>query len=502
LPPSERTVVLVSLGCGVRGFAPCHPAPDDPSTYLAGVMKRFASKSPDADPVLLQKLKSFVLKFCEENLKPLSCFADTSPQRWLDHTSYPQWRKAEFIDLLNKFPEISEKHFKVKGFMKDETYPSFKHARGINARHDRFKLEVGPIFKLMEEEVYKLPWFIKHVPVALRPAHIRDRLYALGRKYFATDYTAFEALFTKELMEACEFVLYEYMSRNLPGGARFMEIIREVLLGVNRISNKYFSMKLPATRMSGEMCTSLGNGFSNLMFMLFVAQESGIEVDGFVEGDDGIFAKLGEGELRVDLFPQLGLNIKLEEHTDLCAASFCGIVFDPEDCINLTDPRKVLLNIGWTSNRYLRSNLKTKQKLLRVKALSLHHQYPGCPVISSIAQYILRLTRGTDVRHFVRQQMHLNEYQREIMIKCLDTDVHDVKKPTVVSRLLMEKKFGMSVELQLSIENYFAQKTDLSELDIPCADLVFHADSARYWHEFQASAGNPMASRNIAAKCA
>jgi len=469
--PIRRRIVSSSLGCHVLGHALPHPDPDDVDTMLAGVVKRFASCPPEADPILLGKLGNFVDRFLKKNLVPLSPLVDRSVETWLSKTSYTLARKKELLEIYRQFPECLPRFFKVKGFMKDETYPTWKHARGINSRHDRFKVEVGPVFKLIEDAVYKLKYFIKHTPVHLRAQKIKDALFAIGRKYFATDYTAFESLFVKKLMEMCEFKLYEYMVQYLPEGADWLALVKKVLGGKNHISYKFFDLEIEATRMSGEMCTSLGNGFSNLMFFLFVAEESGTLVDGFVEGDDGIFATLNDKPLKPELFTKLGLNIKLEVHLDLCSASFCGIIFDPEDCINVTDPREVLAGFGWTTNRYCKASAGRRMDLLRAKSLSYAYQYPGCPIISELAEYGLRMTRGRDIRHFVAQKWQTSQWERE---QVLGLDYKNIPRRAVGmnTRLLVERKYGISIEIQLKIEKYLRELEVLQPLDVPCFDLM------------------------------
>ncbi len=76
----------------------------------------------------------------------------------------------------------------------------------------------------------------------------------------ATDYTSFEALFTPELMDAVEMQLYDYMLEHVSGGKDTLRLIRRVQLGRNHIDSKYVSVDISGKRMSGEMCTSLGNG--------------------------------------------------------------------------------------------------------------------------------------------------------------------------------------------------------------------------------------------------
>ena len=53
--------------------------------------------------------------------------------------------------------------------------------------------------------------------------------------------------------------------------------MREVIQGENRVFSKWFSGSVFARRMSGEMNTSLGNGFANLMMMTEVCLRIGME---------------------------------------------------------------------------------------------------------------------------------------------------------------------------------------------------------------------------------
>ena len=482
-PKRRRTIVQRSLGCHVDGHALPHPSPDCPATMKAGVEKRFVSKPPEPDHHLLKEFKKFVSDYCQKHLTPLSPDTDVSVPTWLSKTRYPLSRREELLKCWMDNPMLKPEHFICKGFMKDETYVTYKHARGINSRHDRFKCEVGPYAKAIEEQIYKLHHFIKHVPVADRPRVIKERLYSIGRKYFASDYTAFESLFTKELMESCEFVMYDYMTQHLPSHDHFMKIMHEVLAGTNRIQYKFFDVLVEATRMSGEMFTSLGNGWANLMIFLFVAHKSACVVDGFVEGDDGIFALLNGDSLDESLFVKMGLKIKLEHHNDLCSASFCGIIFDPDDCINVTDPREVLAGFGWTTNLYVKASARVRAQLLRAKSLSYAYQYPGCPIIAELAEYGLRMTRGLDIKHFVSEKWQVNQWERE---QVLGLEYKNIPRRSVgmSTRLLVEKKYGLTVEIQLSIESYLRNLMVLQPLTIPCFDLAVPREWSDYYSRF------------------
>lgn len=485
---------MVSLGCHVKGIAQPHPCPHDPKTIKAGVRKRFAIRPPKGEKQLLEKLRAFVRRWLGTNLVPLASDAETSVDKWLANTAYPAWRQDELRAKWEKVTDIrcpprtkkgQNPYFMCKSFVKDECYPEFKHARAINSRSDEFKCAVGPIFKLIEEQVYKHPAFIKHVPVALRPDYIMKMLYSEGAEYMATDYTAFESLFVKDLMDACEFELYDYMTKNLPSDPKagnFMTLIREVILGTNVCEFKNFTVELEATRMSGEMCTSLGNGFSNLMFMLFMCEEVGCkEVKGVVEGDDGLFTMVGSPPTAQD-FARLGLVIKADMHTSINTASFCGIIFDPEDKVNVTDPRDVLATFGWASGKYAFSQRKHKV-LLRCKALSLAYQYPGCPVVQSLARYALRVTRGVDTSHFLEKDNVMDRWQKDQLQEAMrdERNLRDVVRVVPMNtRVLVEKLFGISIEQQQAIEAYFDGLNTLTVLDHTAISL----NMSNVWGEY------------------
>lgn len=432
-----------------------------------------------------------------ENMTPLEADTDTSFETWIVNTPYPLWKKEAFrqvhnetvgvitpdnVQTVDKHGHISvNRHCKLNSFQKDETYPTYKAARAINSRSDAFKVRVGPIFKLIEKRLFAMPYFIKHTPVDERAEEIKRELYQECSKIIGTDYTAFESLFTKEFMEACEFQLYEYMTTEIED-QDWYKIVTKTLSGPNycQFRNK-FTVVVDATRMSGEMCTSLGNSFSNLMAMLFIAEETKMEsIKGRVEGDDGIFTFYGPTPTTQD-FAEIGLIIKIDEYETLTEGSFCGIIADMDEMINVTDPINAMLDFGWTTRQYADASHAKHMGLLRSKALSLAYQYPGCPVLASLANYGLRITQG-----YGFEMGDMCEYEREIF-----KQLHDKFKDKIPSkvvglktRLLVEKKFLLTVEDQLSIEYYLDNKIDLSPIDHQAILSNCNVDSVDYYSKY------------------
>lgn len=458
-----RRPMQLSSGVHLEGAACPHPDTGDSPTLLAGVAKRFATKPPTANREKLRRLRSFVRRWVRKNISQIGPSEDLTVKTWLMNSNYSDQRKKELLALLEKRPGLRPKDFQVKMFMKTETYGDYKHGRAINSRSDRFKLEVGPIFAAIEKEVFKSPWFIKKVPVKERAKYVYDRLYAPGGKYIATDYTSFEALFVEEIMDAVEFELYDWVTGQLPCHDEFMRTVRGVLGGRNVITNKNIGLCVDATRMSGEMCTSLGNGFSNLMFMLFLCEELGSKVIGVVEGDDGLFRVVGRIP-HVSDFADLGLIIKLEVHENLNEASFCGQVFDTEEMVVICDPRKVLGNFGYIDGRYFGLSRNKILGLLRAKAWSFGYQYPACPIISSLARAYLRLTASIDHRVALRLP-GLSQWERDRLLESFGAGRPELNQAVgSATRALMERVYGVTTAVQIKYEEYFDSLTALEPI--------------------------------------
>jgi len=461
-----RKVMSTTLPIYMHGATLPTPDAGDSPSWLGGVLKRAGCKPPEAAPIKRQQLRSFVKSWCHKNLTPLDPAGDYSAETWIEQTSYTAARKKQLQLVYKKLwsPNIRmTKNVKVvSSFIKDETYPEYKYPRMINSRSDKFKCYSGPLFEAISHEVFRNEWFIKMIPVCQRPEMILKRIMAEGKRYYSTDYTSFEAHFTKEVMQTCEFVLYNYMVKNLPEEQkRQMENIKNVLVGKNHcVFRQHGVAEMDATRMSGEMNTSLGNGFANLMITLFLAKGKGAgTVLGYVEGDDGLFTFENEAKApQVEDYKRLGFTIKMESTTNLNEASFCGNVFDCTDLLVLTDPLKALAGFGWTSKRYANATPKVKMQLLRSKALSMAHQYNGMPVLSKFARRIVHLTRSVTVRKTIYDVM--DSYKRKQALESLGP-LPVERIPSHATRALVDKLYGIRPEDQIKLEKLFEERLEL-----------------------------------------
>lgn len=452
-PKPDHCPVAVQLPMGIRDATLFRIDPNDVSSVVAGARKRVVPKLHPICPRKLARFRHFVGRWIKQNLTPLASDTDVSREAWLEkmHGKYPAYRIEELrqIDLPNGC--LPSKYWKVRGFTKDEAYSEVKHMRMINPRSDESKCFAGPIFSLIENEVFKKHWFIKKVPNIDRPNYIMEHVFAPGAKYAATDYSSFEASFSAELMESCEMQLYKYMSQHLDGGKKWYDTIHAMMCGMQDIRYKGTRIKTVASRMSGEMCTSLGNGFTNLMLMLFAGAECGLgKLFGVFEGDDGLF-RFSTGRFPTSkFFQELGFSVKMEIHETLNTASFCGMVFDPEDKINVTDPVKSCVNLTWAPKNYIGAKTEKLRGLVKDKAVCYAHQYPGCPIVSKLAIKISELYKNVD-DGWVRESRGYNLWNVAISNSAHSTDI-PVVEPSLAARKLMEQKYGISVQSQLAIE--------------------------------------------------
>jgi hypothetical protein len=468
-----RDIASVSLGCELNHVAMPHPDTKDPDTLEAGIRKRCLGKTPIPKRKLLRAFKKFVKKWLRNNLVPFEPDLDLSIETWLKSTHYPLWRKEELrkeFERTNNIISSSDK--KIGGFLKDETYPEYKVPRGIYARKDACKLLVGPIFKHIEKTIFDLPYFIKHIPKTQRAQYIYDHLYSTDATYFATDFTSFEGCFTAEFINNCEYLLYEYMCQNLPCWTEyFKDFLKNVIMGNNVLEFKFFTFIVKATRMSGEMNTSLGNGFSNFMMCSFIADQCHCgNMRGVFEGDDGLFTLSDSSKFDSTIYNDLGFIIKIEEHLDLNTASFCGNVFDIDDKIIITNPIDALVSFGHSTKQYSRSKVSKLKGLARAKAMSLLYEYSGAPLLQSYALFVLRNTQGYRAI-FDNSNEYLRE-QNKLMFDIIKNNL-PIKKVGIRTRLLMEKLYNIPVEMQIKIENYFDNLKTYQTIDMPFAnDLI------------------------------
>lgn len=462
-----------SLGFNYIGASIPHNCNQDQHSTVRGVLRRLMLATPQIDGARLRRFRSFVRMWLRSEarrhgLMPLRTVLTF--EQWLDSTHYPEWRKQELRVARRRLDEgiPMRRLYEIGCFDKIEGLEGAKENRIINARCDYSKVMFGPMVKSIEHAVYELPEFVKHVPVWQFPDVISERCTpSPGQKVIATDYTSFEGHFDPVLIKSCEGQLYTYMMQFVDPDLASTFV--GVLSGTNVAKSPKLHYTVRGCRMSGDMCTSLGNGFTNLMVMKFLCYENRSSCEGFVEGDDGIFKITGPIPTAQD-YASLGFSIKIDLCDDPQLASFCGQVYAKNSKDIIVDPVYAALSVGWTAGDQRHGKEAVIRGLSRAKAISLAYQAPGCPIVAALARAMLRLTDGVtpvfSTIHGMRDYWEL--YLMGDVIKLSPTVLKKLHVgPTLESRSVMERMYGFSVEDQKTLETYFDGWTELKPWSHP-----------------------------------
>lgn len=487
----KRRPAAVALSVGFEGASLPHPDCWHSKSTIQGLKKRMLLRMPRVD----KRLRSQFRRFCHREIKrlfvPLDAQCDLTVETWLQKTHYPEWRKEQLRAAAERVATgfWDPKWTKCKSFIKDEFYDEFKYPRTINSRSDEFKVIAGPVVKAIEEVVYKLENFIKHVPKKDLAAHLQEYFGDDPGLYEETDFSSFEAGFSPEIIDDVEIDLYRWMTQFID--KQWAQLMGRTLEGVNVLVFKVVTAYLKARRMSGEMSTSLGNGLTNYFLIAFAAYKKRMlkRTRFKVEGDDGAI-KSPKPMPGPEFFARLGFVIKMHRAESLSGLSFCGQVFDAQDLALVTSPLKRMLLSGWSTSSYAESGKKQLDALLRAKALSLGCSYPGCPVLQSYSLYVLRVTRHVRMGDLKRALMNgFDSYHIDQMLMVnpmLDERVvHEFSRPVGSgSRLLVQEKYGFDIASQLLWEKEFDECTTMRRFPLDQLLPIIPNDWIRYWSTY------------------
>lgn len=450
---SVRRIISTSLPLCFTDATPPRPDPGHTATTAGGALKRMGYKPPPRNRQYKRLFAKFVYRWCKQHLQPLTDTDIMTVPEWLESTDYSSARKTELLELWTRNQKQPNRKVlqKVKMFIKDETYPEYKYPRLINSRVDIAKCLFGPLVAAVSSRVFSLPQFIKTVPVNQRPQVLIDNLLLEGEDYEATDYTSYEAHFDEHTMAITQKILFKHMVSTCgPEMKSRAKLFLSTVSGINRIVGKLISFNIRATRCSGEMDTSLDNGFTNAMNIEFLAWLNGCSVKYFVEGDDGIARYYPpEKAPKEQQFKDLGYLIKIVKSKDLSDLSFCGQVFDVDEKIVVTDVSEQCYRLGWTNSRYVCANHDTLKQLLKARGYSLCYQYNGCPILGVLGRRILELTHDVTIENRIIDNYDL--YHKKLLTEALK-NVPEAISPGPNTRLLVERLYGVPVEQQLEIE--------------------------------------------------
>lgn len=367
----------------------------NPVHYLMGVFKRILPDYP-VDEVTYNEFEQHYKEMVHK-LEPIERLEflshDELDKRWLvPGCKYTQKQIKHFHDLLDQYAngDYRKDLYANQSFIKRELYEEEKFARIINSRSDCFKVITAPYTKTIEEEVYVKTFpqnFIKHHEPEWITSRIKQ-IFTDSGVVCETDYSSFESSFGTMMMRL-EKYFFDYMLQNNP---EVREIIDEAYSRENRlISNLGIITEVFGTRMSGEMWTSLGNGFMNMCLVSFVAKKNKAHADFIVEGDDCLVGF--DKEVSYDVVKKLGFKLKLELGTTINDLSFCGYKVR-RDGKPIVDIERAFRGLSYSRRQEILDKKETRKfkfkEYISTLALSYYFRCQYTPFLNTLLYKIIR----------------------------------------------------------------------------------------------------------------
>ena len=434
---------------------------DDLYTAAAGAQHRVTPVMPSVRRP--NEYRDFARKVFERFLTPLEWDEIIEFELYLTMCDKPQsWKQDKRLAHQERRKNFDVEAFyrTNSSFIKDEDYDTWKNARTINGtskkgfRNDHLSW-LSRMVKSCEKQIYdKLPGLVK----GMTPARRMEAMQELGDFFPKTicDYSSYEASFKRKKMECVQFELYRFMFSKMPDREDILRGIRHVIGGKNKLDFKHFTWWAKARKMSGESDTALSNAIDNWVTWLYLLHKQGVDMEVacrmiFVEGDDNA-SNLEGHKVRASEFEACGLKAKLEDGLDIEQTGFCQLYFTlPPTGVICADPWKKLLKFSKVPVRYARASDRVLNSLLRAQALSMLYLHHGAPVVHALARRLLYLTRGVNVRddHWDKV-LHYHDHKEEI--RRMNWRDFVEQQVEVADRVLVERQFGMTIEMQLNIE--------------------------------------------------
>lgn len=512
-PRFHESMVATSLHVYLVGV--CLPSPDhkDKLSVLAGAFKRLGAEVPKCSWRDMRKILLYARKYIHPQFRTIGPGELKETLAWIDGINHPESRKAElraaYEELQNtglfqrpgmEDPDPSE----CKSFVKDEKYDDVKAARWINASSDKVKVVFGPLAHVAMDILCEHQAAIKTVPVAERARHIymtlggedvvavsadvgsmevhyahipdkktgyNDPRYRIANELML--YMVGHTLVTETMLTAVNFIYYrtpgidkkppalvDSIWARMEDSVTLELFMKNILEGYRTLNMREFGYVLVnAILCSGEENTS----FKNFSSTFTMANYASFELSrgliptaaGVGEGDDSLTVYHPQYRPDEDWWKRHGWLVKIEFVGKVNEASFCGLVFAPEDLVSVPDIRKTLVKFGWTNKRYVRCSDACRMSLLRSKALSMACEYGDVPILGALAQRLLHLTRHVHVRKSILDTM--DQYDRSRLQSYLRMKPWQ-KKPNVgnATRLLVASMQDIPIATQLLLEERFS----------------------------------------------
>lgn len=268
------------------------------------------------------------------------------------------------------------------------------------------------------------------------------------RYFYEIDYSRYDASISLEMMACFEL---QWLCLVYPPSV-YPEFASALIscLSTNGVSDIGVTYRTYGTRCSGDAHTSIGNGMLN-HYLTFLMTSHISDLVSFHEGDDGLICTLERIDDWFTVLPTLGFLIKLDLHSSLNDAAFCGMYLcdTPTGLASYSDPERTLVKL------HVCKADGFPQNLLFAKALSVLSLNPSTPIITAWCMHILRcvqtpLSRPSRRHHLLRTITRIQSGGRRHFVSF-------TPRVTAISadiRAAFAHRTGISPGLQVEYEDY------------------------------------------------
>ena len=452
-----------------------------PANAVVATAHRFAREMPVPNPTVARNFTIFAINCIHSLFTPASPNNLPTFGEWLDGSNYSGGRKEYLARLHKELITINNNTTKNDSFIKAEIYKTHtKLPRAVNSYSDESKTILGGLFHCVDKATFKSRFFVK----GSNPSTWPNRCAQLfgDAAVISTDFTSFEAHHIGYLAEVV-YYWFCYMTSELGLSDDILSLVKRLMLGRNLIKFPGVNVECNQRLMSGALWTSSANGVLNLLIHLYLAAHA-VHGDGdlklmaewatqnamgLVEGDDGLFMDYGQSD---ETAAALGCILKVERHERFDGAGFCGIICDRTNLQVVKDPIKFLRSFFALPARYRLAHPRVHDQLLRAKAMSYYYSFRNAPVIGPVCKAILDATSKVTARTDVLDRWKVSNLEEAVGSHLWE------KEPEVElsSRLLVERIFGLDVDMQIALE--LQARVDTRSMDLsafstgPDADFV------------------------------
>lgn len=472
---------------GKPQFIPFFPNPNSIRNQIGAAVHRFGRKMPDIKEERGKDFERYFRKMIDLHCGQLEDSEVKDFYDWIDSCSYTGGRKAKLEEIRREMERVSRGFKNVEGFIKYESYPEPKHARGILSYTDESKVLLGPLCKAIDKKTFStLPYFVKGTDPTTWPLKMQQLFKDLP--VMTTDFSSFEA-HHREVFARCVAYWMKHVTKRLKEHRHLVPIIDAMVMGVNFIKFSKIHVYLLQRLMSGALWTSSANGMLNLGIMSYLAlrklyptespeylaERFKLDFRGFVEGDDGICQASNVDEKIIE---ELGISLKFEYHPNFSTAGFCSIFCDEQSLECVKDPRKVLQSFFALPKELLDSKPSGIRAYLRYKALSYKYLFCNAPIVGPLMDWVLKRTAST----LPCTNVKLGSFYDQFVQKAREERIW-LKTASVrhTARVLVEDLFHIPIDMQLQIESSFDHAKDWISLDL---SLFVTPDMIHYREHF------------------